>query len=100
MAVREERLQDVHAEREGHDRLRARPHDHTLDPQPNEGHERAERLHDVRVIGTGLFDHRAQLGVAVRADLCVCQREREGKKRGFSTLEKHLTRRGYNKSLI
>lgn len=69
LAVRVHGLQHVQAERERDDGLGTRAHDHALHPQPHERHERAERLHDVRVVGPGLGYHAAQLGVTVRAHL-------------------------------
>lgn len=69
LALWEEGLQDVHAEREGHDGLRAGPNDHTLNPEPDERHERAERLHDVGIVRSTLRDHTAQLGVAIGTHL-------------------------------
>ena len=69
LALGEEGLQHVHAERQSHDRLRTRSHDHALDPQTYERHERSERFHDVRIVGPGLGDHTSQLGVAIRSHL-------------------------------
>lgn len=68
-ALREHGLEDVGAECQGDDRLAAGPHDHALDPEPHERHERAEGLHDVRVVRAGLAYHAAELRVAVRTDL-------------------------------
>ncbi len=48
--------------------LRAGPDDHALDPEADEGQKRAERLHDVRVVGARFADHAAQFGVAVGSD--------------------------------
>lgn len=69
LALRKEGLQDVNAERESHDGLRTGPNDHTLNPEPDERHERAERLHDVGIVGSTLRDHTAQLGVTVGTHL-------------------------------
>lgn len=69
LAVRVHGLQHVQAKRECDDGLRTRAHDHALHPQPHERHERAKRLHDVRVVGPRLGYHAAQLGVTVCAHL-------------------------------
>lgn len=67
LAFGEEGLEHVDAEGERNDGLRARPHDHALDPQTDESEERAERRHDVGIVGARLRDHAAQFGVAVGA---------------------------------
>ena len=67
VALGEEGLGRVDREGEGHNSLRARSHDHALDPETDEGHERAKCHHDVRVVSPGFLDHAAQLGVAVGA---------------------------------
>lgn len=69
ITVGEEWLQHVRAECERNDRLRTWPNDHAFDPQPNESHERAEGLHDVRVICARLGDHCTKFSVTVGADL-------------------------------
>lgn len=69
LTLGEERLQDVHAEGQGHDGLRAGTDDHALDPQTDERQEWAEGFHDVGIIGAGFFDHRSQLRVAVGSNL-------------------------------
>ena len=89
LALGEKGLQNVDTEREGHDSLRARPYDHAFYPQPNERHERAERLHDVSVVGTALGDHAAQLGIAVGAYLWALE---HGIVRSCSTARHSSTR--------
>lgn len=68
-ALDEDRFHDVLAERQGHNGLRTRSDDHALDPEPDEGHEGAERFHDVGVVGAAFSDHSAQFCVAVSSDL-------------------------------
>ena len=67
-AFRKERFDDVQREGQGLDGSGARPDDDALDPEPDEGRQRSEGHVDVGVIGTGLLDHAAELGVAVSAE--------------------------------
>ena len=65
----EEWLEYVEGEGERLYGCRAGPHDHALDPQPDEGGEGTEGDVDVGVVGAGLLDHAAKLRVAVGAHL-------------------------------
>jgi hypothetical protein len=53
----------TNAECQCHNGLRARPHNHTLDPQAYECIKWSKCCHNVRVICSGLFDHCSQLAV-------------------------------------
>ena len=68
VAFRKERLADVEREGERLDGAGARPHDDALDPEPDERRQGPEGDVDVGVVGAGLLDHAAQLGVAVGAE--------------------------------
>jgi len=48
--------------------LRARSNNHTFDPETDEGQERTECHHYVRIIGTRFLYHATQFRVAIRAD--------------------------------
>lgn len=58
-AFREERLQDVDAEGQGHYRLRTWPDYHALYPKPNESHKWSKSLHYIGVISAAFSYHSA-----------------------------------------
>ncbi len=65
---REEGLADVQRERQRLDGSGARPDDDALDPEPHEGRQGAEGHVDVGIVCARLFDHAAQLGVAISTE--------------------------------
>ncbi|GIY99106.1 hypothetical protein CEXT_158081 [Caerostris extrusa] len=68
LTVGEYGAQNVEGKGEGDDCLRAGAHYHAFHPQPDECHERPERLHDVGIVRSTLGDHAAQLSIAERPD--------------------------------